>query len=475
MQKELLLKLPPIEVGAEAPFKHDRLNRGPEIVNLTKLIKTNASPLVMAVNSPWGTGKTAFIKMWAAHIQQAEKEKVRVLHFNAWESDFVADPLVSFLAAMEEQMHPDKKKDQQKWGAVIKAGKELLPLLVGASAGGLAGDVAKKAAALLTDDVLADKTVKSCIHQKRVMQEFKCALGKYIKTSGHRVVIFVDELDRCRPDFAVKVLERIKHLFDVPRVTFVLALDRQQLGHSVKGLYGSGLNADVYLRRFIDFDYTMKEPHEGVYWEALLNDMGTNDFVRAKGTHQRGNLYHPFFLLGKIYDFSLRDTEQFMLRFNLVLAELGDKQIIYPEFLAFLIATREKRHDQFISYLASAEAGEMVGFWDKKVRDVNIDAKSARDTSQIRAAAGVITACLIAAKHGASQTYMEEQINLYHQQANNNSRYSKGREYARAVQGCLQECLRYPHSDILQDYLRKIELLDQFHFAENSDAKSGDA
>lgn len=472
MQKELLLKLPPIEVGAEAPFKHDRLNREPEIVNLTKLIKTNASPLVMAVNSPWGTGKTAFIKMWAAHIRQAEKEKVRILHFNAWESDFVADPLVSFLAAMEEQMHPDKKKDKEKWGAVIKAGKELLPLLVGASAGGLAGDVAKKAAALLTDDVLADKTVKSCINQKRGMQEFKCALGKYIKTSGHRVVIFVDELDRCRPDFAVKVLERIKHLFDVPRVTFVLALDRQQLRHSVKGLYGSGLNADVYLRRFIDFDYTMKEPPEGAYWEALLDDMGTNYFVRTQGAYQRGNLYYPFLLLGKIYDFSLRDAEQFMLRFNLVLAELGGYKMIYPEFLAFLLATREKAYARFVSYRDSADAAETVGFWDEKVISVN-DLERSTDTAKMREAAGLITACLIVAKHPTTEAYNQDKQE-YEKRSTDVTRPKRERQYAGEVCACLHKWDPHSLGDILRSYIHKIELLDQLHLAESIGAESGE-
>jgi predicted KAP-like P-loop ATPase len=71
------------------------------------------------------------------------------------------------------------------------------------------------------------------------------------------LVFFIDEMDRCRPDFAIALLERIKHLFNVNRVVFVLAVDRAQLNESVKALYGLNANPDGYLRRFIDLAYSL--------------------------------------------------------------------------------------------------------------------------------------------------------------------------------------------------------------------------
>ncbi len=62
--------------------------------------------------------------------------------------------------------------------------------------------------------------------------------------------IFVDELDRCRPTYAIQMLERIKHLFDIPNLAFVVATDTTSLSHSIKAVYGSEFDSKQYLQRF---------------------------------------------------------------------------------------------------------------------------------------------------------------------------------------------------------------------------------
>ncbi|QDE47832.1 hypothetical protein EIN43_17235 [Enterobacter hormaechei] len=63
--------------------------------------------------------------------------------------------------------------------------------------------------------------------------------------------IFIDELDRCRPNYAIDMLETIKHLFDINNVVFVIATDKEQLSHSICSVYGSGFDATRYLDRFL--------------------------------------------------------------------------------------------------------------------------------------------------------------------------------------------------------------------------------
>ena len=84
------------------------------------------------------------------------------------------------------------------------------------------------------------------------------------------MVFFVDELDRCRPTYAVELLERIKHLFEVDNIVFVLALSTGQLESSIRSLYGDGLDAPGYLRRFIDLEYPLREPAADVYSRTLF-------------------------------------------------------------------------------------------------------------------------------------------------------------------------------------------------------------
>jgi predicted KAP-like P-loop ATPase len=87
----MLKKLTEIEVRAESPFANDALERKQSIERLTSLVESTEQPFVLSVEAPWGWGKTTFIRMWKTHL---ESNGHICLHFNAWENDFVDDPLV---------------------------------------------------------------------------------------------------------------------------------------------------------------------------------------------------------------------------------------------------------------------------------------------------------------------------------------------------------------------------------------------
>ena len=73
-------------------------------------------------------------------------------------------------------------------------------------------------------------------------------------------MVMINELDRCRPSYAVELLEVAKHLFSADRIVFVLAVNCDQLAHSVTALYGNDFDAEGYLRRFFDVDFQLPEP-----------------------------------------------------------------------------------------------------------------------------------------------------------------------------------------------------------------------
>lgn len=491
MAQEILLKLPPFEVDKDNPFGNDQLGREPKIKNLTGLIKTNASPLVMAVDASWGTGKTVFIEMWAAHINklnQKGKAKMRALHFNAWKADFTADPLVCFLAAMEEQLPSGKqggkasKTKQAKAPTVfLKKIKALLPLIIGVGAGigaewlgadalisGGATKVVQKAAEEPTKEheELADSAVNSCNAQIKAIRDFKGMLAKYIKTSKQRIVIFVDELDRCRPDYAVKVLERIKHLFDVPGLTFVLAVNREQLRHSIRGLYGAGLDADAYLRRFIDIDYALQKPDMGGYLETLFKSMQIDKFL-SDVAGKRSDLLITLQLLVGLYDYTLRDAEQLLTRIVLVLCALEKKTSRFePELVAFLVVAREKESRLYSNY-ARNEMGEkeLVAAWQNKLakRNVYEDKKNCE-------VAAYVTAQIIASKFVRAPNKEPSELHTSEQKALVNAYFDPPpniHERERIYRVRVGEGIRANYDEAAIDLppiLRKIEMLDNFRF-----------
>ncbi len=90
---------------------------------------------------------------------------------------------------------------------------------------------------------------------------------------GKPLVIIIDELDRCRPTYAVEVIEKIKHLFSVKNVVFVLVMNKKQLEESIRCVYGREIDAHIYLQKFINLETTIPKRIEDT-------DIDKNDIQR---------------------------------------------------------------------------------------------------------------------------------------------------------------------------------------------------
>lgn len=290
-----------LEIPDDAPFANDRLNREPLARNLTNLVRSFDQPYVLAVDAPWGGGKTTFLRMWEALLK---RENQATFYFNAWDSDYSDDPLLSFMSTMDEVLQVpkgvrDAKKKPVSIGASI--GRHALPQIVEVATAGI---VKAKLLKELADGVgLSPEAVgeiAQSVARERLSahKEQKASLGAFrrqlIELSEHLagsegvntpLVIFVDELDRCRPLFAVELLEGIKHLFNVRGVVFVLGMVVTQLGHAVKTLYGDDLDAGGYFRRFIDAVFDLPVPAMDEFFVGLLEADGalvTRDWTAGK-------------------------------------------------------------------------------------------------------------------------------------------------------------------------------------------------
>ncbi|WP_310621414.1 KAP family P-loop NTPase fold protein [Flexibacterium corallicola] len=123
---------------------------------------------------------------------------------------------------------------------------------------------------------LADSLFKEHDAKKQTVTAFKNSVGNLLNCElkeGSKPPLFVliDELDRCRPTYAIELLERVKHLFSIPDVVFVLATNTEQLCHSINAVYGGNFDSKIYLQRFFDQTYTFEEPELEKFVKKELN------------------------------------------------------------------------------------------------------------------------------------------------------------------------------------------------------------
>lgn len=242
------------------PFDASAIQYDKFASKVTKVLSALAAGAVVAIDSPWGSGKTYFARNY---VEVLRDSGWKTAYVDAFEFDYVADPFVFLASAIHGQLvEPGAKRSFMK--AAVGVGRAILPAAAKAvvrvsTMGALdvdkiedavadaAGSAAEKFIATRIQDF--DKERESFGRFNDKLAEIANAAGE---TSGKPLLIFIDELDRCRPDFAVRTLERIKHLFNVPGVIFVLLLHKAQLEHAVRALYGE-IDADAYLRKFIHF------------------------------------------------------------------------------------------------------------------------------------------------------------------------------------------------------------------------------
>ena len=240
--------------------KDDLLSRRSAGQRLSELLERVDDPIVVALDGAWGSGKTHFLRRWVgAHTVENEGSATTV-YFDAFSSDFLDDPLISLVSAIDVRL-PEKKPDDAWVRTKTAAAKLARPFLRIGAAVATAG--ATEVAGPLLDAIIVaggkevEKATDSFWQQEQgrrtAVEQFRSALLQLTTAPnsdgpGRPLIIVIDELDRCRPDYALSVLEVVKHFFSVPGVHFVLGCNLDALEHMVRVRYGSSVNASAYLK-----------------------------------------------------------------------------------------------------------------------------------------------------------------------------------------------------------------------------------
>lgn len=216
--------------------------------------------LVLALTSKYGSGKTTFLEMWKKKLESKDESSNRplVISLNAWESDYYGDPLFAIISALIECLQDNNKSvkglvDAAKnfgWFATA-IGNQIVHKVTGIDVIA-AGTLAEKKEG---ERDQSNQTIPDSfsIYQERkfAMESLKREIKSFVASSEPKVLFLVDELDRCKPDYAIAYLETIKHIFDIKGAVFLLAADRQQLENSAKSAFGPNLDFEEYYRKFV--------------------------------------------------------------------------------------------------------------------------------------------------------------------------------------------------------------------------------
>lgn len=327
---------------------------------------------VLNIDAGWGQGKSFFLERFRNRLVSAG---YRVALINAWTNDFADDPLIPVASAIEdglaETIGKKSSRDLLKVAGEFAAvagkhvGLNLVTRLVGKDGAEIVERVGENAAKGVADaleegvkmssDKVGQRLLKRFEEAQKSVTKFKKHLSDLAqkKDAQRPVFILVDELDRCRPNYAIELLERIKHFFDVDDVVFVVATDTSQLRHAVGAVYGSGFDGQGYLLRFFDRTYRFREPDIAALVRHLFtsHDIDSKKLAVLPGTDVVKFFTHTVWA----FALSLREVERAFDLLNTA-TTVWDRPIpLQAGFLLPLIAVFLKRPTHEFDGLARAD------------------------------------------------------------------------------------------------------------------------
>ena len=268
-QQQIVLRSTSSLVNGESAFSGDQLNRKAFAERLSDYVNRLKDGAVIGIDAPWGEGKTWFGHNWAKLLKDRGH---KVMFLDAFAHDYAEDPFLVLAAQILEVIKDDRDSLEGLTDRAVAVAKALTPVATTVAVNLVARwvlgspDISKAVRDAMVAGVdasepgLSNAVKQRLTHfqdEKSTIDAFREKLSAYCFTAGNEgkpVIFFIDELDRCRPSFAVQVIERIKHFFEVPNLVFVLLINRDQLETAITGVYGA-IDSCRYLGKFLSLTF----------------------------------------------------------------------------------------------------------------------------------------------------------------------------------------------------------------------------
>lgn len=336
-------ELKPTEENLLSTYKNDQIGRNTDIHAFVDILNSLEDSCSIALDGAWGSGKTFFVKqvkmvlescspikskseyrdeiktVWKNYHSGKEPEFQAQLcvYYDAWENDNDGDPILSLVYSILQQV--DEETPFPKDNKIFEKVAALADCITGKSTTAVLES-------MKSDSVLDDLRKSKSIHSTIV--EF---LDHLLEERADRLVVIIDELDRCKPNYAVQLLEKIKHYFDNERITFVFAVNLQELQHTISNYYGNAFDSCRYLDRFFDLRISLPPANMYRYYQSInfQSDYYIVDVVCKK--------------IIELFHFSLREISRYLKAIRIAEYELthSDERFNFsdPEGLATQFCT----------------------------------------------------------------------------------------------------------------------------------------
>ena len=421
-----------IDVPSEDPYQNDRLERREFGTGVCRLLSYGSNSGVIIVDGAWGTGKSTFLKMLAEQARRSDenREAMIAIEINAWENDAFGEPIEHIARIFREGL------ETQTVGQLPRTRLRRIWLRIKAISIWIArqpkistfGEAflrlswvknVEPALAALNMVLLLGKIADCTGAHEQGLQNLRRDLAREAarlhrhRKSGvpSRIVMIIDELDRCRPDYAVRFLETIKHVFEIDHVAYLIAINREQLVNSMKGVYGEAFDAEGYLERFGDvwlrFPDTPRENFVGgvvdymslegvlpsdIYEDVALEGITATDMLVA--------------VLGRAKHLNLREIEKIVSEIRAMLCVA--RESIEGCAMAAIVAalTRHVTPDAYAALLRPSDNPDAAGhtFVAAMCGTVRTPAPAAGEVDPALTLARDLLRCIHEDGHGQSST-----------------------------------------------------------------------
>lgn len=352
----MILKHTNPSVFSGDPYKEcytGRISVGNSLIGIIDNIEFGGT---ISLVGEWGSGKTSFLRMWS---QELKDRGFPTVFLNAWETEWAEDPLIAVISCIYKAC-PNASAHAKKINAILKRfAHNPLPMLGAVLKTVLEPTIGVDPSLLLSEyQELAsnafDSAVASFSERQNAMTDLKGELEKlaWDVNQGEKrdkpLVFIIDELDRCKPDYAVRMLEVLKHFFEVRNIVFVCAVDKKHLEESIRGFYGSeGLDATEYLRRFFDLEVELPTPDYQKFCDHLYGFYELGDFfdsperVKETSFKKHGFVFKAFLSsLARRSHMTLRQLDRICAFTRITLIGKNKNLYYFPDLSLFLTYLR---------------------------------------------------------------------------------------------------------------------------------------
>ena len=276
-------------------FENDVFGRKEFGQRLFRLLQSHGKTgLVITLDGAWGVGKTYFMDQWTNWTNETlnsanpgrKEKKQNLIRIDAFSAEPYGDPVQivgSEIVAFGQTLDLFPREEAKEF--LVKLAKATQKSAIGAVGGAILGEVISRIPYVGNDTVdddqsegdastdgrgnagrpaekaFADLDIGSVKNQiDDVKKKLEDVVVEFQKNRDFPLVLVIDELDRCRPNFTVQLIESIKHFFDVENVVFLLVVQKQQLHEAFISVYGN-IDAKKYLQKFVHIDLSLPTNH----------------------------------------------------------------------------------------------------------------------------------------------------------------------------------------------------------------------